>query len=105
LAQPPSPSPRRCFLGRGWPSRGPICFVFSLHFFVVFFFYFYFVFFLFFTSIFCDFFQKVSSFGSPNSDRGPTLSAGHLSTWQAWASTLHVLLRLHGFASDLTFQV
>ena len=64
----------------GWPSRGPICFVFSLLFFgCCFCFFLLFCVFLFFTSFFCDFFQKVSSFGSPNSDRGPTLSAGHLS--------------------------
>ena len=40
----------------------------------------------------------------PNSDRVPSLSAGHLSIWQEWASTLRVL-RLHRSTSDLPFQV
>jgi hypothetical protein len=95
---------------KGWPYRGPICFAFSLHLFYFFFRFFlvFFAFLLFFVAFYLSFLRflsKVSSFGGSNSDRGPSLSAGHLSTWQAWASTLRVLLRLHGFTSDLPFQV
>ena len=77
---------------RGWPW--PICFAFSLH-----------LFFFLFTSIFPISFKNIQFWWSLIFDRGPSLSAGHLSTWQAWASKLRVLLRLHGFFSDLPFQV
>ena len=82
LAQPPSLSPKRCFSGK-W---GPISQGMTLPR----------------THLFCFFFAFVFFL---HSDRGPSLSTGHLSTWQAWASTLGVLLRLHGFTSDLPFQV
>ena len=98
LAQPPSPSPRRCFSGKWGPiSQGMtlprahlFCFFFAFvllffSFFLVFFAFLllFFCFFLLFTSVFCDFFQKYPVLEVPNSDRGPSLSAGHLSTWQA----------------------
>ena len=80
LAQPPSPSPKRCFSGKWRPiSQGMtlprahlLCFFFAFVllfccFFVVFFasLLLLFCFFLLFTSVFCDFFQNVSSFGGP----------------------------------------
>ena len=114
LAQPPSPSPKRCFSGKwGLISQGmtlprPICFAFSLHlfcfcFYLVAFFCFFILCFL--PQFFAISFKKYPVSEVPNSDRGPSLSSGHLSTWQAWASTFGVLLRLHGFTSDLLFQV
>ena len=115
LAQPPSPSPKRCFSGKWGPiSQGMtllrahlFCCVFFVCLFCCFFV------FCFLVLIFCCFlpqflansFKKHPVLEVPNSDRGPSLSAGHLSTWQAWASTLGVFLRLHGFTSDLSFQV
>ena len=85
LAQPPSPSPRRCFSGKWGPiSQGMtlprahlFCFLFAfvLLFCLLFccffcFFLLFFALFLLFTSVFCDFFQKVSSFGGPQFGSG-----------------------------------
>ena len=97
------------------PTEGPcvllfLCICFGLFwFFLLFccffcFFCFSFAFFCFLPQLFAISFKKYPVLEVPNSDRGPSLSAGHLSTWQAWASTLRVL-RLHGFTSDLPFQV
>ena len=115
LARPPSPSPKRCFSGKWGPiSQGMTllrahlfcCVFFVCLCFVVF------LFFVFLFLIFCCFlpqflansFKKHPVLEVPNSDRGPSLSAGHLSTWQVWASTLGVLLRLDGFTSDPLFK-
>ena len=121
LAQPPSPSPKRCFSGKWGPiSQGMtlprahlfcVFFAFCLLFccFFVFFVVFLLLLFAFLLFFYCFFFAFYFSFlrclskkypvlEVPNSDRGPSLSAGHLSTW-------HVLLWLHGFTSDLPFQV
>ena len=94
LAQPPSPSPRRCFSGKWGPiSQGMtlprahlFCFFFAFVLLFLLFFLVFFAFLLFFVAFYLSFLRflsKVSSFGGSNSDRGPSLSAGHLSTWQA----------------------
>ena len=83
LAQPSSPSPKRCFSGKWGPiSQGMtlprahlFCFFafFSSPLFCCFVFAFLLLFFWggeLFTSVFCDFFQKVSSFGGPQFGSG-----------------------------------
>ena len=117
LAQPSSPSPRRCFSGKWGPiSQGMTLpkahlFCFFLHlccflafFFVLFFCAFLLFFFLLFTSVFLRFLSKSIQFW-----RSP-IRIGDLPFRLAScplgrrASTLRVL-RLHGFTSDLSFQV
>ena len=97
LAQPSSPSPRRCFSGKWGPiSQGMtlpkahlFCFFLHLCCFLAFFFVLFFCAFLlfFFFAFYLSFspisFKKYPVLEVPNSDRGPSLSAGQLSTWQA----------------------
>ena len=83
LAQPPSLSPKRCFSGKWGPiSQGMtlprthlFCFFFAFVFFCFFF--------CFLPHFFAISFKKYPVLEVPDSDRGPSLSTGHLSTWQA----------------------
>ena len=113
---PPAQVPNAAFresggsFPRGWPYRGPfvslfLCICFAFVFTLLLFFAFLLRFLCFLPQFFAISFKKYPVSEVHNSDRGPSLSAGHLSTWQAWASTFGVLLRLHGFTSDLPFQV
>ena len=104
---PPAQVPNAAFRERGGghfpgdePTEGPFFLLFFVFLFFVSFF-----FPVFYLSCFAISFKKYPVLVVPNSDRGPSLSAGQLSIWQAWASTLGVFLRLHGFTSDFPFQV
>ena len=71
LAQPPGPSPKRCFskkcgpISQGMTLPGAICFTFSLHLFCFFF--------CFLPQLFPVSFKKYPVLEVPNSDRGPSL--------------------------------